>query len=383
MTHNKRYIWQSSRWPEFYRDNSKLIQPLGECRFKQGSLVRRISTLNMDEELILRSETIIEESIRTSAIEGEKLDPDGVRSSVARRLGLSDGGLPRVPGKNIEGLVDILLDATQNYYTPLTVERLCGWHAALFPSGFSGIHRIITGKFRDDSKGPMRIVTGPIGKEKIIYEAPPAKRVNQEMDHFLKWFARSDTGIDGIIRAGIAHLWFAAIHPFDDGNGRLARTICDMALSQDENMPVRYYSLSSRILEERSGYYNALASATCGDGDITGWLTWFIGMMSRAIEHSERILDSITVKSRFWKTWDKKGLNERQIKALNRLLDTGQEGFEGGITNRKYAGMNHVSRATAQRELAELRDLGILVQNEGGGRSVSYRLKFFDDETLS
>jgi len=334
----------------------------------------------MDEELLLRSETIIDESIRTSAIEGEKLDPDGVRSSVARRLGLADAGLPRNPEKNIEGLVDILLDAIQNYNNQLTVERLYGWYAALFPSGFSGIHRIITGKFRDGSKGPMRIVKGPIGKEKIIYEAPPAKRLNLEMDHFLRWFARSDTGLDGIIRAGIAHLWFAAIHPFDDGNGRLARTICDMALSQDENMPVRYYSLSSRILEERSGYYNALASATCGDGDITEWLIWFMGMMCRAVEHSERILDSITVKSRFWKTCDKTGLNERQIKVLNRLLDAGREGFEGGITNRQYAGMNHVSRATAQRELADLRDLGLLVRNEGGGRSVSYRLKFFDDE---
>ncbi len=380
MTHSKSYIWQSSSWPKFFWDSSKLMNPLGECRFKQGALLARVNNLKIDEELLLRSETLIEESIRTSAIEGEKLDPDGVRSSVARRLGLSDAGLPRVPGKHIEGLIDILHDATINYNIQLTVERLCGWQSALFPNGYSGIHRIITGRYRDDRKGPMRIVTGPIGKEKIIYEAPPSEKVSKEMDLFLEWFGRDNTGIDGIICAGIAHLWFAAIHPFEDGNGRLARAICDMALSRDEKKPVRYYSLSSRIMAERSGYYNSLASATRGEGEITGWLVWFIEMMSRAIDHSNLILDNITFKSRFWNLYGENNFNERQKKLLNRLLDAGMSGFEGGMTNRKYSGINHVSRATAQRELAELRDMGILVQNEGGGRSISYRLKFFDDE---
>lgn len=380
MTHNKSYIWQSSQWPEFSWDSSKLMHPLGECRFKQGALLARVNNLKIDEELLLRSETLIEESIRTSAIEGEKLDPDGVRSSVARRLGLADAGLPRVPGKHIEGLIDILHDATINYNNLLTVQRLCGWQSALFPDGHSGIHKIITGRFRDDSKGPMRIVTGPIGKEKIIYEALPAERVSQEIDLFLEWFALDNTGTDGIIRAGIAHLWFAAIHPFEDGNGRLARAISDMVLSRDEKMPVRYYSLSSRIMKERSEYYKALDSATSGEGEITGWLVWFIEMMSRAIDHSNLIIDNITFKSRFWSIYGNINLNERQKKLLNRLLDAGMSGFVGGLTNRKYGGINHVSRATAQRELAELRDLGILVLNEGGGRSVSYRLKFFDDE---
>lgn len=378
MTHNRKYIWQSADWPDFSWDSAKLVRPLGECRFKQGALLNRVQNLNMDEELLLRSETIIEESIRTSAIEGEKPDPAGIRSSVAKRLGLTEAGLTKIPGKNIEGLIDVLQDATMHHNDPLTVERLCGWHSALFPSGFSGIKRIDPGRFRDDRNGPMHIVTGPVGKEITIYEAPPAVRLNHEMGLFLKWFSGFNENIDGIIRAGLAHLWFAAIHPFDDGNGRLARAICDMALSQDEKKPVRYYSLSSGIMEARSGYYDSLASVTRGDGDITKWLVWFIGMMSCAIDSSDRIVESITLKSRFWRNYNSTVLNERQKKALNRLLDAGRGGFDGGMTNRKYAGINHTSRATAQRELAELRDLGILSQNGSQGRSISYSLKFFD-----
>ncbi len=380
MTHNKSYIWQSSTWPNFSWDSSKLMHPLGECRFKQGALLARVNNLKINEELLLRSETLIEESIRTSAIEGENLSPDEIRSSVARRLGLSNAGLPRVPGKHIEGLIDILHDATINYNNQLTVERLCGWQSALFPNGYSGIHKITTGKFRNDKNGSMRIVTGPIGKEKIIYEAPPFNKINKEMEQFLEWFNSNNTSIDGIIRAGIAHLWFVAVHPFEDGNGRLARAICEMALSRDEKKPVRYYSLSSQIMDERSDYYNALASATHGKGDITQWLVWFVKMMSRAIDHSNLILDNITFKSRFWSIYDENNFNKRQKKLINKLLDAGATGFEGGITNRKYSGLNHVSRATAQRELAKLRDMGVLIQNKEGGRSISYRLKFFDDE---
>ncbi|MFA5518768.1 MAG: Fic family protein [Spirochaetota bacterium] len=380
MIHNKSYIWQSSTWPKFSWDSSKLMHPLGECRFKQGALLARVNNLKINEELLLRSETLIEESIRTSAIEGENLNPDEIRSSVARRLGLSNAGLPRVPGKHIEGLIDILHDATINYNNQLTVERLCGWQSALFPSGYSGIHKITTGKFRNDKNGPMRIVTGPIGKEKIIYEAPPFNKINKEMEQFLKWFNSNNSSIDGIICAGIAHLWFVAIHPFEDGNGRLARAICEMALSKDEKKPVRYYSLSSQIMDERSDYYNALASATHGKGEITQWLVWFVKMISRAIDHSNLILDNITFKSRFWNIYEENNFNKRQKKLINKLLDAGANGFEGGITNRKYSGLNHVSRATAQRELAKLRDMGILIQNKEGGRSISYRLKFFDDE---
>ncbi len=380
MIHNKSYIWQSSTWPKFSWDSSKLMHPLGECRFKQGALLARVNNLKINEELLLRSETLIEESIRTSAIEGENLNPDEIRSSVARRLGLSNAGLPRVPGKHIEGLIDILHDATINYNNQLTVERLCGWQSALFPSGYSGIHKITTGKFRNDKNGPMRIVTGPIGKEKIIYEAPPFNKINKEMEQFLEWFNSNNTSIDGIIRAGIAHLWFVAVHPFEDGNGRLARAICEMALSRDEKKPVRYYSLSSQIMDERSDYYNALASATHGKGEITQWLVWFVKMISRAIDHSNLILDNITFKSRFWNIYEENNFNKRQKKLINKLLDAGANGFEGGITNRKYSGLNHVSRATAQRELAKLRDMGILIQNKEGGRSISYRLKFFDDE---
>lgn len=360
-------------------DIEKLVKPLGECRFRQGMLLRRVAELNLDEEMLFRSETIIEESIRTSAIEGERLDPGDVRSSVARRLGLPDAGLPKKTVGNIEGLVDILLDATLNYNSPLTLERLLGWHAALFPSGYSGIHKISAGSLRNDHNGPMRIVSGPIGREKVLYEAPPAQELAWEMNLFLDWFPGGSDPLDGIIRAGIAHLWFAAIHPFDDGNGRIARTICDMALSRDEKTPVRYYSLSAQIMEERQSYYDSLASATCGTGDITEWLLWFIEMVSKAIERSLEILDRITMKSRFWKTRQGMGLNERQVKAINRLLDAGPDGFEGDMTNRKYAGINHVSRATAQRELAELRDMGILMQNDSGGRSTGYTLRYFKE----
>jgi len=374
MTHKKTYIWQHKNWPDFRWDSSRLIKPLGECRFKQGVLLRRVNELNMDEELIFRSEAIIEESLRTSAIEGEKINTDDVRSSVARRLGLPDTGLTKNTSKNIEGLVDILQDATINFNSQLTLKRLKGWHSALFPSGFSGLHKIITGNLRDDKKGPMRIVSGPVGKEKTVYEAPPAIRLKKEINLYLKWFNDESETTDGIIRAGTAHIWFAAIHPFDDGNGRLARTVCDMALSQDEKMPVRYYSLSSQIMEERTAYYNTLASATCGDGDITNWLAWFIDIVSRAIDRSLAILDSITHKSRFWKKYADIDLNERQKKVINRLLDAVPDGFEGGMTNRKYSGMNHVSRATAQRELADLREKGLLQQNKGGGRSVSYNI---------
>lgn len=374
MNHKKTYIWQYKNWPDFRWDSGRLLKPLGECRFKQGVLLRRVNELNMDEELIFRSEAMIEESLRTSAIEGEKLNPEDVRSSVARRLGLSDSGLPKKTGKNIEGLIDIIQDATINFNKQLTIDRLRGWHSALFPGGFSGIHKIITGNFRDDKKGPMQIISGPLGKEKIIYEAPPALILKKEINLFLKWFNDESDEPDGIIRAGTAHVWFAAIHPFDDGNGRLARTVCDMALSQDEKMPVRYYSLSSQIMAERSAYYSRLATATCGDGDITEWLAWFIEMVSKAIEKSLAILDSITLKSRFWKKYSDIDLNDRQKKAINRLIDALPDSFEGGMTNRKYAGMNHVSRATAQRELSELKEMGLLWQNEGGGRSISYRI---------
>ncbi|MGD9137635.1 MAG: Fic family protein, partial [Desulfobacterales bacterium] len=321
-----------------------------------------------------RAEVLIEETLKTSEIEGVLLDARAVRSSVARRLGLPAAGLPEVNSPLADGVVEILLDATQKHAEKLTAERLFGWHAALFPTGYSGIHKIRVAAWRDDRKGPMQVVSGPIGREKVHYQAPPARRLNEEMKRFFSWWDKSRNEMDGILRAGVSHLWFAAVHPFDDGNGRIARTITDMALAQDENLATRCYSLSSQIMADRSAYYDILECVNKGDGDITQWLKWFLECVSLAIVSSNRLLSNVMQKARFWKHYAQTELNHRQRKALNRLLDDGRGGFEGGLTNRKYAGMTHVSRATAQRELADLVKKGILRPNPGGGRSASYDL---------
>jgi Fic family protein len=297
-----------------------------------------------------------------------------VRSSVARRLGLPSAGLPEINEPLADAVVEILLDATQNHESRLTAERLFGWHAALFPTGYSGIHRIQVAAWRDDRKGPMQVVSGPMGREKVHYQAPPANRLKDEMKRFFRWWEKGRKEMDGILRAGAAHLWFVAVHPFDDGNGRIARAITDMALAQDENLATRCYSLSSQIMAERDAYYEVLERINKQDNDITQWLKWFLACMSRAILSSNRLLANVMQKARFWKRHAQTALNDRQRKALNRLLDAGPGGFEGGLTNRKYAGMTHVSRATAQRELADLVKKGILLKNPGGGRSVSYDL---------
>lgn len=297
-----------------------------------------------------------------------------MRSSVARRLGLPSAGLPEINEPLADAVVEILLDATQNHESRLTAERLFGWQAALFPTGYSGIHRIQVAAWRDDRKGPMQVVSGPMGREKVHYQAPPANRLKDEMKRFFRWWEKGRKEMDGILRAGAAHLWFVAVHPFDDGNGRIARAITDMALAQDENLATRCYSLSSQIMAERDAYYEVLERINKQDNDITQWLKWFLACMSRAILSSNRLLANVMQKARFWKRHAQTALNDRQRKALNRLLDAGPGGFEGGLTNRKYAGMAHVSRATAQRELADLVKKGILLKNPGGGRSISYDL---------
>lgn len=293
---------------------------------------------------------------------------------MARRLGLPSAGLPEINEPLADGVVEILLDATQNHEGRLTAERLFGWHAALFPTGYSGIHRIQVAAWRDDREGPMQVISGPMGREKVHYQAPPADRLKNEMKRFFHWWEKGRKEMDGILRAGAAHLWFVAVHPFDDGNGRIARTITNMALAQDDNLATRCYSLSSQIMAERDAYYEVLERINKQDNDITQWLKWFLACMSRAILNSNRLLANVMQKARFWKRHAQTALNDRQRKALNRLLDAGPDGFEGGLTNRKYAGMTHVSRATAQRELADLVKKGILLKNPGGGRSVSYDL---------
>lgn len=374
MTQARRYIWQFPTWPEFRWDSTVLLKLLGDCRFQQGSLLAQMRELGFELQQQARAEVLIEEALKTSEIEGVRLDMRAVRSSVARRLGLPSAGMPEVNNSLADGVVEILLDATQNHGRKLIAGRLFGWHAALFPTGYSGIHKIRVAAWRDDRQGPMQVVSGPIGREKVHYQAPPADRLKDEMKRFFRWWHKSRNEMDGILRAGVAHLWFVAVHPFDDGNGRIARTLTDMALAQDENLATRCYSLSSQIMAERDAYYKILERTNKQDGDITEWLRWFLTSMSRAVLNSNRLLSSVMQKARFWKRHAQTDLNNRQRKALNRLIDAGPGGFEGGLSNRKYAGMTHVSRATAQRELADLVKKGILRQNPAGGRSASYSL---------
>ena len=367
------YIWQKKSWPDLKWDSAKLLKPLGNIRFSQGSLISQIKELGFEIQQTARADVLVEEALKTSAIEGEKLNPDAVRSSVGRRLGLPDAGLKEIRDQKADGLVEILLDATVNYSKRMTLERIWGWHAALFQTGYSGMVKISVGQWRGDIKGPMQVISGPIGQEKVHFEAPPAKKLDKEMQTFISWI-NTNNQLDGIIRAGLAHVWFVTIHPFDDGNGRIARTLTDMLLARDENNPKRFYSLSSQIMAERSEYYEILKATQAGSGDITQWLKWFLECMNRAILNSNTVVKKVMTKARFWREFAQTRLHERQTKVINRLLDEGPGGFEGGLKNRKYMGIAHTSRATAQRELADLVNKGILIKMPGGGRSASYDL---------
>jgi Fic family protein len=319
MNPYQRYIWQFPDWPEFRWNSAELLKLLGDCRFQQGSLLAQMGELGVEVQQQARAEVLIEEALKTSAIEGVGLDPRAVRSSVARRLGIPSAGLPEVNNPPADAVVEILLDATQNYEKKLTAKRLYGWHAALFPTGYSGIHKIRVAAWRNDSNGPMQVVSGPMDRETVHYQAPPADRLKEEMKRFFSWWETSRREMDGILRAGIAHLWFAAVHPFDDGNGRIARTITDMGLAQDEDLATRCYSLSSQIMAERDAYYEVLEFTNKQEGDITPWLKWFLGCMSRAILNSDRLLSNVMKKTRFWKRHTQTDLNHRQRKVLKRL----------------------------------------------------------------
>lgn len=365
-----KYIWQSKAWPSFSWDKGSLLDYLGRARLMQGSLLGSVKRIGFQAGEEAHSEILAEEAVKTSGIEGEKLNPQMVRSSVARHLGLKTAGLI-ASTRAVDGLVEAMLDAVQNHGNPLTAARLKSWHAALFPTGYSGLHRIRAGEWRGTE--PMRVVSGPIGRERIHFEAPPGEAIASEMKGFFKWWKESRGSIDGILRAGLAHFYFVTIHPFEDGNGRLARTITDMALAQDEALKMRYYSLSSQIIDERESYYNILEKVSCRpDTDVTQWLVWFLESFERAIKKSEKLLARVLAKAEFWQKHSQDSLNARQIKAINKLLDAGPEGFEGGLTTRKYAGMNTVSRATAFREIADMMEKKILKPGEGKGRNVSY-----------
>lgn len=368
------YVWQHKNWPEFGWNSDVILKPLGKARFSQGKLLSRVMVLGMKLSLEAQAEILTEETIKTSAIEGETLPRESVRSSVARHLGLPSAGMP-LADRHVDGVVKILLDATTHYKKILSVKRLKSWQAALFPTGFSGLNRIRTGQWRGPE--PMRVVSGPIGREKIHFQAPPLERIDSEIKQFLSWWKESLKYTDGILRAGITHFRFVTIHPFEDGNGRIARALTDMAFAQDERLPVRFYSLSSHIMEERKKYYHVLEQCQKGDGDITPWLLWFIGCFARAIENSEKLISNVLSKAEFWQRHRETIINERQRKVINRLLDAGQGVFAGGLTTRKYVSIAKVSRATAYREISDLIMKKVLHQNQGKGRNISYDLAWY------
>lgn len=368
---DKKYVWQKKNWTDFHWKSEELLSLLGEVRKTQGRILARGKSLRFDLAHEAQAEILVEETVKTSAIEGEVLDRNSVRSSVARRLGLSEAGLPPAE-RHVDGLVEILLDATQKHEAPLTDERIKGWHAALFPTGYSGLHKICVGEWR---KGKMEVLSGPVGKERVHFEAPPNQILDGEMKNFLEWWKKSLGKVEGFLRAGVAHFWFVTIHPFDDGNGRITRALTDMALAQDEKLPIRFYSFSSQILEERDDYYNVLERSQKGDMDLTEWLKWFLACLMRSMEKSETIIAKVLVKSEFWQRHAQTSMNDRQRKVVNKLLDAGRGGFQGGLTTKKYVSMAKTSRATAFREISDLVDKKILVQDpDSKGRNVRYDL---------
>lgn len=362
------YIHEREDWPKFTWDSDALSQLLGEVRHRQGKLLGRMQELGfpLREEAILK--TLTEDVLKSSEIEGEILDKTQVRSSIARRLGMDVSALTAAD-RHVEGVVEMMLDATQKYKEPLTAERLFAWHAAMFPTGRSGMRKIIVGAWRDGAHGPMQVISGPVGREHVHYEAPDATRLNAEMKSFLDWF-NGQEAVDPVLRAGIAHLWFVTIHPFEDGNGRIARAIADMALARSEDSPQRFYSMSAPIRLERNTYYELLEATQKKNLDITPWLDWFLRCLDRAFSGAEDVLGNVFRKGEFWKKNAAAPLNDRQRDILNRLLD----GFEGKLTSSKYAIIEKTSPDTALRDISELIERGILVKDEGGGRSTSYSL---------
>ena len=363
------YIYDRPDWPKFRWDQNAVVAPLAAVRHRQGRLIGRMESMGFSRRKEAVLETLTLDVLKSSEIEGEILNPDQVRSSIARRLGMDVAGL--VPAdRNVEGVVEMMLDATQHFEKPLTVERLFDWHAALFPTGRSGLHKIKVGGWRDDSKGPMQVVSGPIGRERVHYEAPAAQRLDAEMTAFIAW-ANQPGDTDPVLRAAIGHLWFVTIHPFDDGNGRIARAIADWALAQSEKSAQRFYSMSAQIRQERNAYYDILEKTQKGTLDITDWLEWFLGCLDRAFDATETTLAVVFRKARFWEKHADTPLNQRQRLILNKLLD----GFDGKLTSSKWAKLTKCSQDTAHRDILDLVNIGILVKDSAGGRSTSYSLQ--------
>jgi len=362
------YIHERPGWPRFRWDRERISVQLVEIRHRQGRLIGRMEGLGfqLQTEAVLHSLT--EEVLKSSEIEGEVLDRDQVRSSIARHLGIDIGGLTPAD-RDVEGVVEMMLDATQKYDRPLTARRLFDWHAALFPTGRSGMSRIRVGAWRDDKNGPMQVISGAIGKEHVHYQAPQAGRLREEIKAFLDWFEK-DNAEDLVLKAGIAHLWFVTIHPFEDGNGRIARAIADMVLARSERSPQRFYSMSAQIRQERKAYYEILEATQRGDLDITRWLEWFLACLGRAFSRAETILATVLDKARFWERFAAVSFNDRQRSLVTRLLN----GFEGKLTSSKWAKLAHTSQDTALRDIDDLIGKRVLVKDSAGGRSTSYSL---------
>ncbi|MFZ9856096.1 MAG: Fic family protein [Limisphaerales bacterium] len=362
------YIHEQEGWPAFRWDAGHLAALLAEVRHRQGLLLGRMSALGFPSRTEAALRTLTQDVVKTSEIEGERLDTEQVRSSIAQRMGVHIGGLPRVD-RNVDGIVEVMFDATTGHDRPMTAERLFEWHAGLFPTGRSGIQRITVGSWRNEASGPMQVVSGPYGRETVHFEAPGHARLETEMTRFLEWF-NGPVRTDPVIRSALAHFWFVTIHPFDDGNGRIARAIADMALAQSEHSSQRFYSMSSQIQQERKAYYDVLESSQKGSLDITAWIEWFLGCLQRAVEASEATLQDVLTKARFWEKHAGANISSRQQLLLNRLLD----GFEGKLTSSKWALIAKCSQDTALREINDLVQRGILVRQEAGGRSTSYGL---------
>jgi len=362
------YIWQTGDWPHWRFDLAVLAGPMAEVSRAQGVLLGRLADVGMALRGQASLAALTEDVVKTSEIEGETLSVESVRSSIARRLGVDIGALAPVD-RHVEGVVEMVLDATANAATPVTQERVFGWHAALFPTGYSGLAKISVGAWRDDANGPMQVVSGPIGRQRVHYEAPPANRLDSETRRFLDW-VNGPSNDPPLLRAGLGHLWFVTLHPFDDGNGRIARAMGDLLLARADGSPQRFYSLSAQIQRERKAYYDILERTQKRSMDVTEWLLWFLETLHRAVDQAQVTLDTVLAKARFWRHWGSMPLNERQVKLLNKLLD----GFDGKLTTSKWAAIAKCSQDTALRDISDLLTRGVLRKADAGGRSTSYEL---------
>ncbi|MEM1325465.1 MAG: Fic family protein [Bacteroidota bacterium] len=361
------YIHQRPTWPQFQWDSDQLLFLFGEVRRLQGQLIGRMELVGFELKNEATLEAVTLEIIKSSEIEGEVLNVEQVRSSLARRLGMETGGL--IPSnREVDDIVDLLVDAIEKHDLPLTEERLFDWYASLFPTGRSGMYKIIVGDWRDDATEPMQVVSGAMSREKVHFEAPEAKRLAAEMQQFLSWM-NSEQQLDSMLKAAIAHLWFVTIHPFEDGNGRMARAITDMLLAKSDGITQRFYSMSAQIRLERKAYYDILEETQKGDLDITDWLIWFLNCLINALKASSTIIQKVMQKHQFWLKRSDKSLNIRQIKMLNKLLDD----FFGKLTTTKWAKMTKCSHDTALRDIQKLIEMNILKKEEGG-RSTNYEL---------